>query len=300
MDGVRPDGIGGPLVLVGAGRDLATGVDGNAYLVDAAATSVVVAPAPARTITQVFAEPGVDGIGALVGERAGSGFRRTLAAALPDLVSGGSLVHQLLDETPAATLISAAVPTRLGAGWSEGGSISRAVAETGVPLVAWGPLAPSLDRDDDDLAWHPVDPLPPHSMRRRRLIDVWRGVGPDGRSASAPVRVEVRFRDTFGEEDGTETVVHEYGLTLRLDPDAWTVAEVKVAPGPLPAPECPSAASSGERLVGESVDGLRSKVRDELTGTTTCTHLNDTFRSLADVPHLWASASPSRAEGPIP
>lgn len=305
----------GPLVLVGAGRDLATGVDGNAYLVDAAATSVVV-DRPTRSVSQIHAEPRVDGLQALVGERAGSGFRRALADACPDLVARGSLLHQLLDETPASTLISAAVPTRLGlvdfsqpemakhlpvgvcAGWVEGGSISQAARETGTPMVGWGPRAPSLDRDDDELAWHPMEPLPPLSMRRRRLIDVWRGVGPDGRTASAPVRVDVHFRDTFGEDDGSETVVHEYGLTVRVDPVDWTVTEVEVAPGPLPAPECPTAALSAERLVGMAVGDLRSKVRDEFTGTSTCTHLNDVFRSLADVDHLWASAALARAEGP--
>lgn len=305
----------GPLVLVGTGRDLATGVDGEAYLVDVAATSVVVDFVDDRRITEVFAEPAVDGIDAVVGHRAGSGFRRTLAAAAPDLAASGSLVHQLLDETPPATLISGSVLARVGmfdatnaerykslpigicAGWVDDGAMTEAIEETGVPLLGWGPPAPTLDTDDE-LAWHPVDELPPRSMRRRRLVDVWRGVGPDGRTASAPLRVEVRFRDTYGEDDGTETVVHEYAMVARIDLATWTFTEAEVTPGPLPAPECPAAAASAQRLVGRSVDELRTMVRDEFTGTTTCTHLNDVFRSLADVRDLWDAAAMSRGERP--
>ena len=302
---------------MGAGRDLATGVDGNAYLVDAAATSVVVDGSGGRSVLQVFAEPAVAGLEAMVGERAGSGFRRALAAAAPELERGGSLTHQLLDETPVVTLVAGSVPLRMGlsghgsgatgkrklpigvcAGWSEGGALAVAAAETGRALVSWGPPAPALDDGDDDLAWHPVEPLPPQSVRRRRLVDVWRGVGPDGRTASAPIRVEVRFRDTYSEADASETVVHEYGLVVRVDPDTWTILEAEAVPGPLPAPECPAAAASASRLVGEPIEDLRSKVRDDFTGTTTCTHLNDTFRAIADVRHLWTAASMARAERP--
>ena len=40
------------------------------------------------------------------------------------------------------------------------------------------------------------------------------------------------------------------------------------------------------RIVGEPVGSLRRKVHAELTGTTTCTHLNDVLRSLAGVAAL--------------
>jgi hypothetical protein len=143
-----------------------------------------------------------------------------------------------------------------------------------------------------------MEALPPQSMRRRRMIDVWRGVGPDGRSASAPIRVDVRFRDTYAEDDGSETVVHEYALSVKVDPDSWTILEAEATPGPLPAPECPAAASSADRLVGVPVERLRDEVRDNLTGVTTCTHLNDTFRAVADARSLWQTAAMARAERP--
>jgi hypothetical protein len=38
------------------------------------------------------------------------------------------------------------------------------------------------------------------------------------------------------------------------------------------------------------VADLRAEVRAEFTGTTTCTHLNDSFRILADVVPLLALA----------
>jgi hypothetical protein len=56
----------------------------------------------------------------------------------------------------------------------------------------------------------------------------------------------------------------------------------------LPWDECPGAAGSAARLVGQPVGALRRIVGDELRGTSTCTHLNDLLRSLADVPHLVA------------
>ncbi len=366
VDMLRPEGLTGPLVIAGTGRDLATGIDGEPYLVDAAATSFTVAAGRERTVTAVAADsatvqPAATELEALVGEAPGSGFRRALAAAAPDLVGSGSLVHQLLDETPPAALIAGSVLLRAGllggldralppaagstgptgavevaaptskrrtmpvgicAGWAADGAIVKAVAETGVPLLGWGPPAPDLhtgpEGTPDALAWHPAEPLPPNAMRRRRLVDLWRGVGPDGRSATAPLRVTVRFRDTYGEgpvpsagagpqaadpsvpggAGAAETVVHEYSFTARIDLTNWTITEATAVPGPLPAPECPSAAASAQRLVGCRVDDLRALVRDDFTGTSTCTHLNDLFRSLADVRPLWESAAMARGERP--
>ncbi len=334
VDCLRPEGLDGPLVLAGAGRDLATGIDGEPYLIDAAATSVTVAPGPDRVVSAVAADSALvtpDGaeLAGLVGQRAGSGFRKALAAAAPGLVAGGSLVHQLLDETPPAALIAGSVllrealasgdraggtlsgrrlPVDICAGWAADGTMVRTVAETGVPLLGWGPPAPALDNgpegDDDPHAWHPLEDLPPRSMRRRRLIDLARGVGPDGRSATAPLRVEVLYRDTYAEQAGTgpdpdaviETVVHEYWVSIRINLDDWTITQATAAPGPLPTPECPAAADSAAGLVGWSVDDLRRRVREELTGTSTCTHLNDLFRALADVRVLWEAGAMARGE----
>jgi hypothetical protein len=61
----------------------------------------------------------------------------------------------------------------------------------------------------------------------------------------------------------------------------------------LPWAECPAAMASAERLWGRTFDDLRLRVRRELVGTASCTRLNDTLRSLAD---LGALLSPR--EGP--
>ena len=57
-------------------------------------------------------------------------------------------------------------------------------------------------------------------------------------------------------------------------------------PRVLPWFECPEAAGSARRLVGDSLDGLRAHVRAEFVGASTCTHLNDALRALEDVPAL--------------
>jgi hypothetical protein len=51
-------------------------------------------------------------------------------------------------------------------------------------------------------------------------------------------------------------------------------------PRVLPWSECPQAAASAGRLVGQRVGDLRALVRDDLVGTSTCTHLNDLLSSL--------------------
>ena len=57
----------------------------------------------------------------------------------------------------------------------------------------------------------------------------------------------------------------------------------------LPWVECPQALGSASRLVGATVDELRAVVRADFVGTSTCTHLNDTLRGLADLPALAAT-----------
>ena len=309
VDLVRPDGFAGPLVISGRGRDLATDVDGATRVVGEGEMEVVVDYAGDRTVTSVRAEPWTDGLEQVVGVRAGSGFRRALAAAVPGLGAEGSLVHQLLDDISPGTLISGSSLAREGlihlaagpatgkvssqtdicAGWQAGGAMYAAIAETGVPLLGWGPPAPSLEAADDPLAWHHLGDLVPGSMRRRRLIDV----GPADPDSEAGRRghlsVITRYRDSYWEQDGTETVVHEYGLLITVDPGPWVVSSSVAEPGPLPAPEYPSAAASAGRLVGRPLAGLREEVRDHFVGVSTCTHLNDVFRSLADLPVVWAA-----------
>ena len=50
--------------------------------------------------------------------------------------------------------------------------------------------------------------------------------------------------------------------------------------------ECPGALGSAARLAGQPLADLRPWVRETFTGTSTCTHLNDVLRGVADVDHL--------------
>jgi hypothetical protein len=118
-------------------------------------------------------------------------------------------------------------------------------------------------------------------MRRRRRIDVW---GDDGGFA-----VECFFRDSHLDADGLETVIHEYTVHGAVDAATMRFTACDAEVGALPWMECPAAAASASRLVGTPVGDLRSRVRGTFVGTTTCTHLNDTLRSMADLPALVAA-----------
>src|SRR5205085_3238929 len=118
------------------------------------------------------------------------------------------------------------------------------------------------------------------SMRRRRLVDVTWG---------DPLAVSAMFRDTHKPVAGAETVLHEYTVEATVDRRDLVVLTCAATPRSLPWAECPEAAASAHRLEGQRAGDLRRFVRAELTGTTTCTHLNDLLRSLADVPALAAA-----------
>jgi hypothetical protein len=228
----------------------------------------------------------------------------------------GSLVYLLLDEIPAATLISGyavghavsrgeveqrRLSTRqppgptlqvadLCAGFQVGGVIMTHMAQHGSAPLVTGPEAPGTEDPEDGWAWHDASPLAGDSMRRRRRVDVARG--DDGL-----VHVDAFFRDSHQTPGGLETVVHEYAVDATVDPHEMRVVDCRATPRVLPWLECPQAAASAGRLAGMSVLGLRPRVRAGLVGPTTCTHLNDALRGLEDVAELLALADASFAEG---
>jgi hypothetical protein len=150
------------------------------------------------------------------------------------------------------------------------------VDATGRPPVVTGPAAPPL-ATGDRLGWHETGRLPPHAMRRSRRMDVTPG---------PLASIDVLYRDSHVDEDGTETIVHEYTISASVDTSDGVLVSCSAAPRVLPWVECPAAALSASRLVGLPVSGLRRHVRDTFLGTSTCTHLNDTLRSLEDIPAL--------------
>jgi hypothetical protein len=312
VDMLRPDGVDGKLVLVGVGRDLLTALDGTPSVLDTGGFEATIDYADAQRVVALASTPVIDGLDALIGRSASTGFRAALTEVVADQDMIGRPVYQLLDDLPVATLISGFAAQQklakdgmwghggeksiqrrrpegieliqqadLCAGWKSGGTIVRGMAE-GIPPVVTGPVALPIDLLDDEWAWHELPgPIPVHGMRRRRRIDVLPSIIDGG-----PIVVDALFRDCHVDDEGLETVVHEYTVVVRVDPTDLSVLESTATPRVLPWFECPEAAASADRLVGAGFDGLRARVRGEFLGATTCTHLNDALRALEDVPSL--------------
>ncbi len=293
-DMLRLSGLLGELVMVGRARDLWTDASGAAQVLGAAGYEARVAYLPQREIVQVATEPALPEAQQLVGARATSGFRAALDAALPAERDARSLLYLLLDDLPVTALVSGyamsfgiRVPMPPGrrmlqhpdlcAGWRTGGTILVEMERDGHVPVVTGPEAKPLARGNDPLAWHALPPIPPNGMRRHRRLDL---------SAGDPLGIDVLFRDSHVAPDGRETIVHEYSVTASVDAGALIFDQIEATAHALPWIECNSAAASASRLVGRHVRGLRPEVRAEFTGTTTCTHLNDTLRSLEDIEAL--------------
>jgi hypothetical protein len=151
--------------------------------------------------------------------------------------------------------------------------------EAGDPVIVTGPEAPDLDHGDDPEAWHPMAQLPRHGMRRRRRIDVYE-------AGTGRVGIDAMFRDTYVRSDGVETIVHEYTLAAAFDSNTGVIVEARATPRVLPWQECPGAVESARRIAGMTLGELHFRVRQELFGTSTCTHLNDLLRSVADAEAL--------------
>lgn len=281
---------------VAIGRDLRTDADGRAAVLGASRLEVVV-DFSNGVITHLTAQPADPALAALVDITTFRGFRAALDLALPDERTRGTVRGQLLDDLPMAILLSGRVlraagvglprrdpkgplPVDICAGWVADGALISGMTEFGPPLHV-GPVANEIESARDRLGWHEHDALPPNSTRRRRRLDVWR----EGDVGAA----ECFFRDSHVDANGIETIVHEYTVSATVDPATLRIAECDAIPGPLPYPECPAAAGSARRLPGAPVNSLRGTVLTDLTGPTTCTHLNDAFRSLEDVGHLLQS-----------
>ncbi len=290
-DCTRNAGLDGPVRVVARGRDLHTDVTVGATVLATAALDLQLDFADG-VITQLTVEPREPDAGALVGRTTHRGFRAALEQSLPGERYSGSVRWQLLDDLPMTVLLSGRtlraagivlkrrdpngpLPVDICAGWVAGGTLLSGFTESGPPFRI-GPVASDVESDADPVGWHDHDPLPPHATRRRRRLDVWL----EDRDVAA---VECFFRDSHADESGLETVVHEYTVRGRVDTQTLRMVECDAFAGELPYLECPGAAASANRLVGTPSVGLRPMVLAELTGPSTCTHLNDALRSLEDV-----------------
>jgi len=291
-----------PLAMEGGARDLRTGGSGPEDVAVVAEARVEAGFDVGRRLESLTTVPEASWAQSLVGARAGGGFRRHLDGAVP-AAEAGSLLRQVLDDMPAAALISGYAWMRLArreghhpaslmpegaldrmtdlcSGWRAGGMAVRSVAEhRGVPVQDCPP-APALEAGDP-LAWHPTGVLELDWMRRRRCLDV--AVGSDG-----AFRIWAMFRDTVGEGGGEELVLHEY--VVRASGADGILERVEAEPRVLPFPECPGAADAVGALVGKEVRTLAAAVPDTLAGIASCTHLNDLLRALGGVGDLLVTA----------
>jgi hypothetical protein len=298
---VDMDSERGVLRMDSAARDLFTATDGTTAVLGEAAVRAVVGRKEQR-LEEIETVPGDPRATGLIGTPVRSGFRAAVDRLLPEQRAGQTLLHLLLEELPVATLISGyaslyrqpavasrnapVLPADICAGWHHDGLMMRAINETGQIPVPVGPATTALDADDAD-GWHDMVPLERGAMRRRRMVDVTWG---------DPVVVGAMFRDTHVEPDGAETVLHEYRVEATVDPARAEILTCVAEPRVLPWPECPAAAASAERLVGVRPSEVRSVVREDFRGITTCTHLNDLLRSLGDVESLMQAL---RAQLPV-
>lgn len=299
LDGLHPEGPGGRTDLVLRGRDLLTGPDGRGHLL--AETEVRIRLDDGRGVVSVQADPAEARLGGLIGAHPSRGWRKALDELVPDHRDDRTLLYLLLDALPGwmglssfglidvpgsqgrptapaeAPEVDLSLRADLCAGWQTGGTLLQLVAagHSGAGFVR--PPAPDLEPEDDPLAWHEVEPLAPYGSRRRRRLDVIGG---------QPVRIDAMFRDTSADGDGAEGVLHEYTVTAAVDPATWKVTESSAVPRSLPYLECPQAAGSAGQLLGRDVRELRRLVAREMRGPTTCTHLNELYRTFADVASL--------------
>ena len=292
LDLHRPDGPDGPLAIHGRARDVRTGADGAFSVVDHALLALTVQDG---TVTALRCHPARPSAQRLVGRAALVGWRSALWREVREDVATGSALHLLLDDLPGAMVVggftrrwalaAAGEPVpqpgrRLDVcmGWAVDSQAARVLAASGSLPPPVTPEAPDLVAADDPRGWHTLGALGPWGMSRRRRVDA--------RDEGDHVQVDAMFRDSFLDVAGQERVLHEYGVRVTLDPHEHRVHTVEADPRVLPHLECPAAGASAARLVGMPCADLRDLVSLTLFGPSTCTHLNDLMRSLADVPAL--------------
>jgi hypothetical protein len=306
IDTNRPDGLHADAVVDARARDLRTTADGRAEVVGEATLRATISAT--RQLVSIETSPDLPALHGLIGGSVGSGFRSRINEIATGADGEGSLLFLLLDDLTGATLVSGYAVHRAGgfddvpspdragaarvpdlsrqanvcAGWADDATMVVHVGRTGSIPVPLGPPAPVLEAGDDPDAWHAMPPLGPHGVRRRRRLDLLPPLA--GESAH---RIDLHFRDSHADEEGRETIMHEYTITGTVDPEAGRVLEVAARAQVLPWLECPGAVASAGRIAGMELSELRPRVRREFVGRSTCTHLNDSLRSLADTAALY-------------
>ncbi len=302
IDSTWPDGMEADRIVIGRARDLFTPLDGSAPII--LAEDVLHATvALDRQIVAMQTQPPRAGVQALVGAQGGSNSRGRVVAAVPDEVEAGTPLYLLLDDLSGATLVGGVafrfweseeaqeermrqmkklvgvrVMEGICAGFQPGSSALNSDG-TNRGMGDTKPV-PAIDNLDDAWAWHELTAPNEPSHRRSRRIDLWHEDG--------IVHIETFFQDSYTTPDGHREAVHEYVVSATADSATGEVISIGADPRVLPHYECPLATLAVTRMVGQPLRGFRSSVNEQLPGIDGCTHMNDTLRSLAEVPMLIA------------
>ena len=256
----------------------------------------------------------------LLGRPAGRGFR---AALQPLTGSGpnGRLLRRVLWDLPilaqvagqTALLDHDAARTEIQfnrrgtdqcSGWRADGEMMQRVDRNAGVLVM--PLGPRTARGLTERWLGPQPALAPMATRRERVLEVGARevAGPRGMPDQVPVTI--RYRDSYADPDGLSRALHEWTVHTVLTgsgpgsgsgpgpgpgsgPGEARFGEFAVEAGRLPWVECPVAGLSARRLDGHAIGDVEQMISSGFAGISTCTHLNDTLRTLAELPDLVAS-----------
>jgi len=293
-----PRGRGENARLVGRARDIVTPASGGAPIVQAEDSFEAILQ-PDRTIVAIEAQPARPALSRLVGERGGGGLRQKLEEVVPEERRNATPLYLILDDISGASLVSGWAWSQWDPNWLEtaraamkGFDLEKAFKSREGICIGFTPGSSAFQPDRDrsgapapDLR-HPQDPDGWHvftaqngavGLRRARRIDI---------RMDDHLVIDAAFQDSATSPAGGRRAVHEYTLVVAADPKSLRVLSIEAVPHVLPHAECPSATLNVRRLLDTPLPALREKVLSELRGTAGCTHLNDAFRALADVPML--------------
>ncbi len=299
-----PDGLAGQYEMNCRARDLFTGASpeqGRAIGED-----WLVARMRMDTVAEsIAASRRDDELARLGGLRVGGPLRKAVAETMPEEIAGSTRLFRMIDDMAGGAFLSCAAWQT----WLEGGmnAFSQAIGGPSVMdfqmegmCISYSPGSPALlpdGRQNEDFAYRSIgriavdrdgDPRDWHELRwfedqpnqsRLRTMDVWREGG--------KVHVLFGFQDSSA-FPGTDLrrLFHEYRGLAVVDPEGFVLEQVEMEFGSLPYTTCHAAALTPEHLVGRSLADFRTTVIDVLKGTRGCTHLNDSLRTLQDVPEL--------------
>lgn len=301
IDMTWPEGRDLSMQFNAIGRDIFTSVNGDTVILNGDQYDAKIAQD--RTILAIQANPPRDPIEQLVGFKGGGYLREKLEQILPDEKTDGTPLYLMLDDLSGTSLIA-------GWAWSRQPGYEKTALEdmrrhremrqqmenictgfqtgssaldekTGSSLNHRCSAVLALANPDDPAGWHTMpDQSTRVSMRRARRVDVW---------IDKQINIEVMFQDSAsvpGSPDPERIAIHEYSIAITANPDSQLIETITATPHILPYPECPGAAANMDKLIGHSLENLRTTVLKELRRSLGCTHLNDALRSAAEVPQM--------------